>query len=380
MNAVRSKYSQRDSCWKYGGDGASRVVSASASWSWNLTASAPHSAATSAIRIALPRLPSWFIPASAMTKTALTGAMLASPVKDYVKDYFDRHAHGWVEAAYAGDVRFPVGPERVRLAIEGVAPAMREGSRLVDLGCGGGQLCVHAAHLGWRAVGVDDAPGMIEEARANAGELAIEWIVGAVRRVGAAGRRVRRRDGDRADRVPARRRRALRRGGAAPAPRRPLRRLVPEPPLQPAERERLHGAGARRGSARGCSTSCATASRAEPDELHALAESLAASADELERAAAADREEPPPELHDHRRAFQRGRRQHTPRDLAPAAERHGFREAETLALHPHPLPPALEPLAPRTYNRLALAWQRPLERSPAGLAFCTAFVAVFERA
>ena len=49
------------------------------------------------------------------------------------------------------------------------------------------------------------------------------------------------------------------------------------------------------------------------------------------------------------------------------------------ALHPHPLPPALEPLAPRVYNRLALAWQRPLERSPVGLAFCTAFVAAFER-
>ena len=43
------------------------------------------------------------------------------------------------------------------------------------------------------------------------------------------------------------------------------------------------------------------------------------------------------------------------------------------------LPPALEPLAPRTYNRLAQAWQRSLERSPAGLAFSTAFVAVFER-
>ena len=87
------------------------------------------------------------------------------------------------------------------------------------------------------------------------------------------------------------------------------------------------------------------------------------------QAAAADRDVPPKELHDHRRAFQRGRRQHTPRDLAPAAERHGFREAELLALHPHPLPPALEPLAPRTYNRLADAWQRALERSPAGLAY-----------
>ena len=67
VKAVRRKYSQRLSCWKYGGDGASRVVSAAGSWSWNLTASAPASAATSIMRIALPRLPSWFIPASATT-------------------------------------------------------------------------------------------------------------------------------------------------------------------------------------------------------------------------------------------------------------------------------------------------------------------------
>ena len=46
--------------------------------------------------------------------------------------------------------------------------------------------------------------------------------------------------------------------------------------------------------------------RTEPAELHALAESLAASAEDLERAAAADRDVPPKELHDHRRAFQRG--------------------------------------------------------------------------
>src|SRR6266849_3122558 len=85
-------------------------------------------------------------------------------MQDYVKDYFDRNAAAWVEGAYAGGSKFPIGPERVRLAIEGVAPAMRDGAVLVDLGCGGGQLCIHAARLGWSATGVDVAPGMIEEA------------------------------------------------------------------------------------------------------------------------------------------------------------------------------------------------------------------------
>jgi hypothetical protein len=50
-----------------------------------------------------------------------------------------------------------------------------------------------------------------------------------------------------------------------------------------------------------------------------------------------------------------------------------------LAVHPHPLPPALERVSPRLYNRLALAWQRPLERSGLGLALCSAFIAVFEK-
>jgi 2-polyprenyl-3-methyl-5-hydroxy-6-metoxy-1,4-benzoquinol methylase len=301
-------------------------------------------------------------------------------VKDYVRDYFDRHAREWVEAAYDADVRFPVGSERVRLAIEGVAPAMREGSRLVDLGCGGGQLCIHAAHLGWSVVGVDNAPGMIEESRANAGELEIEWRVAAYDESG----------------LPA--------GAFDAVTAMGLIEYLPDDDPLFAEAARLLRPGGR--FAVSCrnrlynlqSANDYTAQeyggeatrlleelrdqleRTTPAELHALAESLAASAVELERAAAADRLGPPKELHDHRRAFQRGRRQHTPRDLAPAAERHGFREAEVLALHPHPLPPALEELAPRTYNRLADAWQRALERSPAGLAFSTAFVAVFERA
>jgi SAM-dependent methyltransferase len=298
-------------------------------------------------------------------------------VKDYVQDYFDRNAHAWVEAAYAGDVRFPVGAERVRLAIEGVAPAMQEGWQLVDLGCGGGQLCVHAANLGWRAVGVDSAPGMIDEARAVSEGLDVEWIVASYDESG------------------------LPDGGFDSVTAMGLIEYLPDDDGLFAEAARLVRPGGRFAvSCRNRLYNLQSANeytadepetarlldelrdelaRVRPEDLHALGGSLAAAADELEAAVAEDRDVPPRELHDHRRAFQRGRRQHTPRDLAPAAERNGFAPTEVLALHPHPLPPALEPLAPRTYNRLAHAWQRSLERSPAGLAFSTAFVAVFER-
>lgn len=301
-------------------------------------------------------------------------------MRDYVREYFDRHAHAWVEAAYAGDVRFPVGAERVRIAIEGVAPAMSDGARLVDLGCGGGQLCAHAAQLGWSAVGVDNAPGMIAEAREATDGLEIDWLVAAYDETGLVPGEF---DAVTAmglieylpddDGLFAEAARLLRPGGRfAVSCRNRLYNLLS---VNDYTAEEYAGdAATLLGELRD------HLAQTRPEDLHALAESLAAGAGELEDAVAADREVPPPELHDHRRAFQRGRRQHTPRELAPVAERHGFREDAVLALHPHPLPPALEPLAPRAYNRIALAWQRGLERSPAALAFCTAFVAVYERA
>jgi SAM-dependent methyltransferase len=236
---------------------------------------------------------------------------------------------------------------------------------------------VHAANLGWSAVGVDSAPGMIEESRANAGDLAIDWIVasydesglpdGSFDAVTAMGLIEYLPDDDALFAEAAR---LLRPGGRfAVSCRNRLYNLqsaneytaneTEAPRLLAELREALAQAG--------------------QDELHALGEELAAAAPSLDVAVAADRDVPPPELHDHRRAFVRGRRQHTPRELAPVAKRNGFAPSGVLALHPHPLPPALEPLAPRTYNTIARAWQRALERSPAGLAFSTAFVAVYER-
>ena len=309
-------------------------------------------------------------------------------MKDYVADYFDRHAQRWVEAAYVGGVRFPVGPERVRLAIEGVAPAMSDGSRLVDLGCGGGQLCIHAAQVGWNAVGVDVAATMIDEARAKAGGSDVEWIVGAYDESGLA-------DGE-ADAVTAlglieyldddaglvaEAARVLRPGGRfAVSCRNRLYNLLSVNDYTQSELDGVSGSEPQSPEASRLLDELRDGlGAASDDDLHALALSVADSADELRAAVEADRAEPPPELHDHVRAFQRGRRQHTPAELEALAAQHGLRHLETLALHPHPLPPALEALAPRTYNALALAWQRPLERSPVGLAFCTAFVSVFER-
>jgi SAM-dependent methyltransferase len=300
-------------------------------------------------------------------------------VKDYVREYFDRHAEAWVTSAYAGGARFPVGPERVRLAIEGVAPALSDGGALVDLGCGGGQLVAHAAQLGWRAVGIDVAPGMIDEALAATEGLDVELLVapfdetglesGAFDAVTAMGLIEYLPDDDS---LFAEARRLLRDGGRfAVSCRNRLYNVQSANRFTTREIERGE-AGELLAELRD------GLDRVDPDELHALAAELAEAGSDLTAASEADAKEPPPDLLDHPTAFGEERRQHTPAGLAESAAGSGFTLVETLALHPHPLPPDLERLAPRFYNRLALAWQRPLERSPLGLAFCTAFVAVFE--
>lgn len=301
-------------------------------------------------------------------------------MKDYVRDYFDRNAGAWLESAYAGGARFPVGPERVRLAIEGVAPALGPGGVLVDLGCGGGQLCAHAARLGWSVVGVDVAPAMIDEASRTTAELGVRYVVSSYEESG------------------------LEDGSCAAVTAMGLIEYLPDDDGLLAEARRLLGPGGRFAvSCRNRLYNLLSANHytereleagdapallrelserlgdTRADELHELASSLAAAEGELVQAAGADVAEPPPDLLDHTVSFGEERRQHTPAELEASAARAGLRPVGLLALHPHPLPPGLERLSPRVYNRLALAWQRPLETSPLGLAFCSAFVAVFER-
>jgi SAM-dependent methyltransferase len=301
-------------------------------------------------------------------------------VKDYVREYFDRHAERWVEAAYAGDTRFPIGPERVRLALDGVAPAFRDGASLLDLGCGGGQLCLDAAELGWKVVGVDVAPAMVEEARELCAGRDVEFVVGSFDESGLP-------DGS-VDAVTAmglieylpadgalfaEARRLLRPGGRfAVSCRNRLYNLLS------ANRYTEGELGSGKADALLAELEQALG-RATGDGIRALAKALAEAGSDLAEAASDDAAVAAPQLHEHTTAFTEERRQHRPSELEAAAREAGLEPVETLALHPHPLPPSAERLSPRVYNRLALAWQRPLERSPLGLAFCSAFVAVFER-
>jgi len=275
---------------------------------------------------------------------------------------------------------FPVGPERLRVALESVAPAVGKGGTLVDLGCGGGQLLAHAARFGWRAVGVDVAPGMVEEATRETEGLGVRLIEAAYDESGLAS--------GSADAVTAlglieylpedggllaEAVRLLRPGGRfAVSCRNRLYNLMSANAYT--ERELTGGtASALLDELRG------TLDGVEASDLHALAHELAAAASDLERAVELGEEGVDVRMLDHPTTFAEERRQHSPAELRRSAEAAGLAEVALFPVHPHPLPPGTEALAPRVYNRLALAWQRALGGRPLGLAFCSAFVATFEK-
>ena len=72
-------------------------------------------------------------------------------------------------------------------------------------------------------------------------------------------------------------------------------------------------------------------------------------------------------------------RQHTPNQLTRSAHTKGFRGGSFIGVHPHPLPPFLETLAPEAYNRVAAAAEA-FQREPMALLWCSAFVGAFTKA
>ena len=259
--------------------------------------------------------------------------------------------------------------------------------RLVDLGCGGGDLCAHAAGLGFDVTGVDIATGMIEEGEGRrrtlppeirdrlrfraADALASGLPTSGADAVTALGLLEYLEEDDAFFAEAAR---LLRPGGVLVVSCR--NRLFNLASLNDYTREEIETGGA--GSLLAELREFAPDGEAR-DRLRELAARLREAADGLDEALAEDLAETrqpvtPPEVP----TFARPRRQHTPHGLAAAAIRRGFEAPAFLAVHPHPLPPAFEAIAPRFYNRLATAWE-PLERVPASLGCSSAFLGIFSR-
>src|SRR5438270_5751580 len=76
----------------------------------------------------------------------------------------------WNAALYAGKHSFVFGYGRDLVSLLDPQP----GERILDLGCGTGQLTRAIADAGAQVVGIDNSPGMIEAARAEYTDLEFE--------------------------------------------------------------------------------------------------------------------------------------------------------------------------------------------------------------
>jgi SAM-dependent methyltransferase len=270
------------------------------------------------------------------------------------------------------------------LAIESVAERLGGADgRLADLGCGGGDLCLEAARLGMETTGVDIAEGMIEQAARAAEGLEQE-----------ARARLRFLQGDvLASGLPEASFDAVTALGLieylpqdGPLLGEAHRLLRPGGVLVVSCRNRLFNmASLNQYTAREVREGDAVALLAEleglghdglsTDALDDLAARLGDLAPALRGALEEDRlagAGPPGS----RPSFGQDRRQHSPGELAGSAREAGFTDAAFVGVHPHPLPPAAEPLAPRFYNQLARAFEA-LEREPLALTWSSAFLGVF---
>jgi 2-polyprenyl-3-methyl-5-hydroxy-6-metoxy-1,4-benzoquinol methylase len=305
---------------------------------------------------------------------------------EYTRRYFSEGAGRWLATAYgAGEhpVSYPVGERRVRLALAAVAERVR-GGRLIDLGCGGGELCVAAAQLGFEVTGIDVAEGMIAEAEIRRGSLPpaqrerltfrvgdaleVELPGGTCDAVTALGLLEYLDDDGALLRAAAR---WLRPGGVLVVSCR--NRLFNLASLNAYTRREIEGGAALDLLAE---LSALTPDHDVADRLDDFVARLREALPALEAALAADRTASGASPRGER--FAGRRRQHTPHALAAAASAAGFRAPAFVGVHPHPFPPALEAAAPRFYNRLAMVWEA-FETSPVSLAWSSAFLGVFSR-
>ncbi len=287
---------------------------------------------------------------------------------------------------------YPFGRLRSEATIEYIKSKFGlVGTRLLDLGCGTGKLCVACAEVGMHATGVDFSAGMLAEAEKHRSAMrgdAAQRVTFAQQSVLDTGLPAESFDVVTAlglieylDDLGVRRffaeaHRLLRPGGA----------LVIE------ARNRLFNLGSLNryteveigGNAASALLGeiMAAGSLVSADRLRSFGARLAVAARQLELALAADVkdkesgvaptdvtvhvENPLPRL------------QHTPEQLRGLGTEAGLALVRALGLHPHPLPSEVEKSYPRFYNCLALAFEE-LADTPLMLSRCSSILCCFDR-
>ena len=94
-----------------------------------------------------------------------------------VKEYFIKNAAEWVDYGHTKDGNnYPVGKHRNRIVkkiIEGNKPI----NSILDIGCGGGNLCVDLAKEGYKVKGVDESSEMIKIAKRSIEKLNFNYDI-----------------------------------------------------------------------------------------------------------------------------------------------------------------------------------------------------------
>jgi SAM-dependent methyltransferase len=311
---------------------------------------------------------------------------------NYIRKYFSENAPKWVAGAYEeGDIpaQYPVGANRLRIAVETIVErlATHQGT-LVDLGCGGGELCLYVAGLGMNATGVDIAEGMIEEAKRKAGEFPdaqkskLHFVCADVLNNSLP-------DAS-SDAVSAM-------GLIEYLPddeaffREAYRLLNPGGVLAVSCRNRLFNLASmneytlneiKSGTSVNLLTEMMNAISGEVSIRHLkeFVANLKATLSNLEKALDMDekfikKDEP---ARKGIGAFAQVRRQHTPAELSIAASQQGFVQPKFFGVHPHPLPPRIEKQAPHFYNQFSKTFE-VFEKTPLSLVWSSAFIGVFTK-
>lgn len=302
---------------------------------------------------------------------------MSDDLQERTRAYYSSHVVGrWLEHVYqpAGAEHFPFGLARELVVRDVIAHHALPPGLAYDLGCGGGQLAVALAGLGFRVRAVDFSPAMLVEA-ATAAEGA-----GVRDRVDLIALDVLQQDPTIGAGV----------GGLViamgfleycPDPSRffdQVRRCLAPGGVAIVEfRNRLFNA---------FSGNAFTAREAGSGDLPALiAEasrywtSTAISADDVENIVTLLRSTELSPAATKRAAavppFPGERLQHTFDEVAALARTAGLETVELLGLHPHPFPPATESAAPVAYNAIAWSLQRA-PRNPLVLMSCSSAAAV----
>ena len=311
---------------------------------------------------------------------------------NYIRRYFDEYASKWSPRAYGGGTAtasYPVGAHRMRLAIEQITNHIGSTDcKMIDLGCGGGELCIHAALLGMNATGIDISEGMISEAKKRRDSVPEEVqsrltfiVADALQKqfppqnydaVAALGLIEYLPDDEDFFKEAYR---LLRAGGILVVScRNRLFNLFSLNDYTTREIEDGFGEDL-------LFELRPLLEKAVPKELMMkFVQNLELIVPDLKEAIEFDMktEEKNEKRGKDVRKFEEARRQHTPTGLWSSAKKEGFANPVFVGVHPHPLPPRVEDSCPRFYNQFARAFEI-FESLPVSLVWSSAFIAVFTK-